>query len=292
MVFFSCDGCSESLKKNQVDAHARRCRECVSVSCIDCSVSFWGDDYRKHTSCISEAERYEKTVYKGPRKNDTSNRKQTPQEAWMSVITESLDNCPPDLKPHIETIISYENVPRKEKAFRNYASNSLKLYGRNGETIIASLWKHFSGIRTKRAEEKEAAVAAKKALDEEKKMETSSSVDNDDTKSSKDKKEVESESSSNVTTDVKESNNDSSILKIKKKDSKKVKKVVKKALKKAPKHRLKLKELKIIVKKEVTLESNNAKEDVDWKEIIKDAVLNSKDSMRLEGKKVILVDVD
>lgn len=30
------------LKKNQVDAHAGRCRRCDSVSCVDCSVSFWG----------------------------------------------------------------------------------------------------------------------------------------------------------------------------------------------------------------------------------------------------------
>jgi hypothetical protein len=45
MVFFSCDGCAEMLKKNQVDAHARKCRSCDSVSCVDCSVSFWGGRY-------------------------------------------------------------------------------------------------------------------------------------------------------------------------------------------------------------------------------------------------------
>lgn len=42
MVFFSCDGCGESLKKSQVDSHARRCRQCASVSCLDCLVSFYG----------------------------------------------------------------------------------------------------------------------------------------------------------------------------------------------------------------------------------------------------------
>jgi len=44
MVFFSCDGCGEMLKKNQVDAHAARCRRCDSVSCVDCSVSFFGGE--------------------------------------------------------------------------------------------------------------------------------------------------------------------------------------------------------------------------------------------------------
>lgn len=42
MVFFSCDGCGEMLKKAQVDNHANRCRRCQSVSCVDCSVSFFG----------------------------------------------------------------------------------------------------------------------------------------------------------------------------------------------------------------------------------------------------------
>ena len=42
MVFFTCDGCNETLKKNQVDAHAGRCRRCDSVTCVDCSIAFFG----------------------------------------------------------------------------------------------------------------------------------------------------------------------------------------------------------------------------------------------------------
>ena len=42
MVFFCCDGCGATLKKSQVDAHAYKCRQCESVSCVDCNVSFWG----------------------------------------------------------------------------------------------------------------------------------------------------------------------------------------------------------------------------------------------------------
>lgn len=47
MVFFSCDGCGEMLKKNQVDAHAYKCRRCYAVSCVDCSRSFPGGTYLK-----------------------------------------------------------------------------------------------------------------------------------------------------------------------------------------------------------------------------------------------------
>lgn len=45
MVFFCCDGCGETLKKNKVDAHAARCRQCASVSCVDCGVSFFGGEF-------------------------------------------------------------------------------------------------------------------------------------------------------------------------------------------------------------------------------------------------------
>jgi len=42
MVFFSCDGCGEMLKKSQVDKHVYRCRrQCPSVSCVDCNVAFF-----------------------------------------------------------------------------------------------------------------------------------------------------------------------------------------------------------------------------------------------------------
>ena len=52
MVFFVCEGCNESLKKNQVDKHASRCHNCYAVTCVDCNVTFYGDDFRAHTSCI------------------------------------------------------------------------------------------------------------------------------------------------------------------------------------------------------------------------------------------------
>lgn len=45
MVYFVCEGCQETLKKNQVDNHAGRCRNCWAVSCVDCSKVFEGDSY-------------------------------------------------------------------------------------------------------------------------------------------------------------------------------------------------------------------------------------------------------
>lgn len=65
MVFFVCEGCNESLKKAHVDKHAAKCRNCYAVTCVDCQVTFHGNDYAAHTVCMSEAEKYEKSLFKG-----------------------------------------------------------------------------------------------------------------------------------------------------------------------------------------------------------------------------------
>lgn len=293
MVFFSCDGCNESLKKNKVDAHAQKCRSCVSVSCVDCSVSFWGDDYRTHTSCVSEAERYEKSIYKGPKKNDTStNRKLTPQETWMSILDESVNdpksNCPPTLVPYIQTILMYDNAPRKEKAFRNFASNSLKLYGREGESIISSLWKHFCVIRQKRVDEKEAAIAeaAKEKALKKSNVERNVNVDN---------QMMEQKECNSTIPPSSLPVSQSSSLPTSNLNNKAVSKAIKKALKKAPKHQLKIKELRKMMMKADGLFIKGCGHTVqgkeEWKKIIKDSVLNKK-HLKLEGKHVILIKSD
>jgi cell growth-regulating nucleolar protein len=67
MVSFVCDTCQETVKKPKLDQHFNRCHY-AQFSCIDCSVSFQGVEYRSHTSCISEAEKYQKALYRGPKK--------------------------------------------------------------------------------------------------------------------------------------------------------------------------------------------------------------------------------
>ena len=63
MVFFMCDYCQTTLKKQKVEAHKRGGCQGSTVSCIDCGVEFYGDSYKKHTSCISEAEKYQGALY-------------------------------------------------------------------------------------------------------------------------------------------------------------------------------------------------------------------------------------
>ncbi|KAI8851469.1 hypothetical protein BC829DRAFT_374052 [Chytridium lagenaria] len=71
MVSFVCDFCQETLKKAKLDQHRQRCRS-AQFSCIDCSTTFVGDQYRSHTQCISEAEKYQKSVFKGNKKGQAN----------------------------------------------------------------------------------------------------------------------------------------------------------------------------------------------------------------------------
>ncbi|KAG6919360.1 hypothetical protein DXG01_006909 [Tephrocybe rancida] len=58
--------CSDVVKKPKLDQHRSRCHG--GFDCIDCSTTFHTPaDYKGHTQCISEAEKYQKSLYKGPK---------------------------------------------------------------------------------------------------------------------------------------------------------------------------------------------------------------------------------
>ncbi|KAI0675391.1 hypothetical protein C8Q78DRAFT_541367 [Trametes maxima] len=66
MVSFQCDACGDIVKKPKLDKHRMACHS--SFTCIDCSTTFEGPtQYKGHTTCISEAEKYQKALYKGPK---------------------------------------------------------------------------------------------------------------------------------------------------------------------------------------------------------------------------------
>ena len=100
------------------------------------------DDYRDHTSCMSESQRYEQTRGDQFNNSHTQNgngkkaKKQSPQEAWMALIQRASQSASPDLKHYMNQISMLDNVPRKEKQFRNFTSNSLNLRGRQATTVV------------------------------------------------------------------------------------------------------------------------------------------------------------
>lgn len=124
MVFFVCEGCNETLKKNKVDAHAARCRNCWAVSCVDCSVVFEGDDYAAHTSCVSEAQKYEGSLYRDKKKPGAA--KLSPQERWMAVVQQAQAPAGDTrLQGVLQRVAGYDNVPRKRAKFTNFMKNSV-----------------------------------------------------------------------------------------------------------------------------------------------------------------------
>ncbi|KNE97451.1 hypothetical protein PSTG_09285 [Puccinia striiformis f. sp. tritici PST-78] len=75
MPSFSCDGCGDVVKKPKLDSHSMRCR--ASVTCLDCSTTFNGPAHWKaHTSCISEAQKYQKSLYQAPKNKKSNNDNQ------------------------------------------------------------------------------------------------------------------------------------------------------------------------------------------------------------------------
>ncbi|ORE13131.1 hypothetical protein BCV71DRAFT_152798, partial [Rhizopus microsporus] len=51
--------CGDVIKKPKLPSH--RCRS--TFSCIDCSVTFQGRAWETHTSCITEAQKFQKHIY-------------------------------------------------------------------------------------------------------------------------------------------------------------------------------------------------------------------------------------
>ena len=89
MVFFTCNACGTSLKKNQVEKHYQHvCPNCEVLSCIDCGLEFYGDAYASHTKCISEAEKYQGSLYK----EGGAGKGERKQQEWVEVCFSLYQN--------------------------------------------------------------------------------------------------------------------------------------------------------------------------------------------------------
>ena len=152
---FVCEGCNETLKKAQVQKHAQRCRQCHAVTCVDCSQTFYGDDFEAHTTCISEAEKYEGSLYKAKKSTKTN-----PQDAWMDLVTEAAQNsssAPANIRSYLSRMADFGNVPRNPKKFCNFVKNSLKLHS---DATIELIWKYLEDLRSKVSSAQESSVTS------------------------------------------------------------------------------------------------------------------------------------
>lgn len=290
MVFFCCDGCGETLKKSQVDAHAYRCGSCASVSCVDCNVSFWGDDYRKHTSCLTEAERYEKTVYRGPKKGsdgeDTSERnhkkrKRNPQEIWNDLIAAAASaatDVDPALRRTLEDLTRLDNVPRKEKQFRNFTANSLRLTPRDDRTdLVGRTWRYLAEVRELERKRETTTTKSHQAAETEPSTTSLPPPPQQPPSLLKKEEKTTAESSKDVSHDDYEN-----IV-----DSRKLVRTMRRILKKAPERRLRLKELRGKVKTKMNVAKSTKKK---LKRMMVKQIQHC-DRMKIDGKVVSLITV-
>jgi cell growth-regulating nucleolar protein len=68
MPSFVCEACNDTVKKSTVQRHKYKCRNAWSFTCIDCSHTFDGDEINAHTSCITEAQKYQGKLYQPKKK--------------------------------------------------------------------------------------------------------------------------------------------------------------------------------------------------------------------------------
>lgn len=164
MVFFICNGCGSSLKKNNVEKHqAHQCRKSGHLSCMDCSKDFYGDEYKAHVKCISEEEKYSA---KGWTAKPNQNKNERKQNEWVSMVQElasSVDKSDPALSRVLQTISQHENIPRKKAKFLNFLKN---IFGPRSNPKVADLaWdlmsKALDELREKALKEQQLAKELK-----------------------------------------------------------------------------------------------------------------------------------
>ena len=154
MVFFVCEDCNETLKRLKVAQHLCRC-SCSAITCVDCGATFHDDSYLQHATCMSEAERYEGNLYKAPKKKSA-------QDAWAELVQAACADrrdAPPAAAKLLPRLQGFENIPRNQKKFCNWAKNSLNLRGGDAAAVDA-LWAYLVARRdAARAEAAPAPVA-------------------------------------------------------------------------------------------------------------------------------------
>ena len=114
---------------------------------MDCSKTFYGDDFKMHITCVSEAEKYEGSLYK---KKET---KRNPQEVWMEAVSAAVANAanaPENIRYHLLKISSLGNVPRNKNKFGNFLKNSFKIYS---DSVINGIWEFLEKTAKKALQE-------------------------------------------------------------------------------------------------------------------------------------------
>ncbi|GAC98375.1 hypothetical protein PHSY_005969 [Pseudozyma hubeiensis SY62] len=162
MVSFNCDGCGDVVKKPKLQQHYNRCY--APVTCLDCSMQFNSpNEFKSHNSCVSEAEKYERSVYRGPKhqqQNGGTPQKGQPQQVGTPARAQ-------------QAVAPHEATPSKQEMTGN--ANGKAKGGEEKEQVASDVAAESSSPSKKEKKEK------KKKDKKEKKEETGSPVGVDET---------------------------------------------------------------------------------------------------------------
>lgn len=105
--------------KKKLSTHQSQCRGAY-FTCIDCSTTFLNNDHVKHTSCITEAEKYEGALYRGKK---TQQGKQVQQQVPKPVTSKPVEE-PKKEEKHVKGEKTKDQKDKKNKNRDKKDSNS------------------------------------------------------------------------------------------------------------------------------------------------------------------------
>ena len=101
-------------------------------------MQFSWDNWEHHTSCVSEAQKYQGNLFQA---KDSSNKGQVKQDTWTDNVVQKIEDpnsgVSPGIKALLEKLLGFTNIPRKQKPFGNFVKNSLKIWD---EKKINDMW--------------------------------------------------------------------------------------------------------------------------------------------------------
>eukprot|EP00434_Breviolum_minutum_P037485 symbB.v1.2.033236.t1/scaffold4102.1/size44650/2 len=141
MVYFECGKCNETVKKPKLAKHLMSCRA---------EYVFAWNEWECHTSCVSEAQKYQGNLYQA---KESSNKGQLKQDAWVENVRQAISKegapIPEPERSLLEKLLGFDNIPRKQKAFTNFVKNSLKIWD---DRKIEAMWKIIGAANAKKEE--------------------------------------------------------------------------------------------------------------------------------------------
>lgn len=203
----------------------------------------------------------------------------------MDIVETCVESAPAHLKSYMRTMAGLDNIPRKEKQFRNFTANSLNLRGKN-ESIVGEIWNVLKTEREKRQTEKEVQQQQqhkpeKQPTEEQEKSDNENHYTETTTKLQEEQNEKPNKSPNGKDVQAANSANENDI------DSTTVEKAMKKALKKAPNQSMKLKELRKLIGEKLGLPKSSMKRLKKLLETAPEAC--NKTKVKVDGKMITLI---